>query len=257
MMRNIFVLMLLTAISIHANARFKCDTISISPILIESCTSWHDNGKIESSYILNNHEFDGIYKEWHPNGTIKSIFSYKNGCLVDSSYFFFSSGRLRSLSKNRGCNNRGWSLSFLENGDTAMLSTPELSKSFHPNRRPKSLIRYDSLGRKHGLSEEWREDGTRKDSTVYEQGNIIEIRTYFTTGKLRYWVSKFDRSTGFKKLEAAYYDPAGKKCGEIKNGNGTYILWSDDAKERWLETYTNGEETASRKLEPGENPKVK
>jgi hypothetical protein len=46
----------------------------------------------------------------------------------------------------------------------------------------------------------------------------------------------------------------GKISGMIKKGNGTYILWSEDANERWLESYKDGEEVNSRKLAADENP---
>jgi len=88
---------------------------------------------------------------------------------------------------------------------------------------------------------------------VYHNGSIKEIRAYYQNGKPRYWVKNINIYNS-KKIEASYYDTTGKICGRIRDGNGTYILFSDDAKERWIETYKNGEEVASRKLEPNENP---
>ena len=40
----------------------------------------------------------------------------------------------------------------------------------------------------------------------------------------------------------------------VKNGNGDFISWSDNYENRWLKSYKNGEEVASRELEPVENP---
>jgi antitoxin component YwqK of YwqJK toxin-antitoxin module len=126
-------------------------------------------------------------------------------------------------------------------------------QEFYSKENPKSKIHYNDQGKKNGLEESWHEDGTRKDSIVNDNGNITEIRAYFNSGKVRYWIKKMDPNSG-KKETGVFYDPKGKICGEIKKGNGTYILWSEDTKERWIETYKDGEEVSSRKLADGENP---
>ena len=148
---------------------------------------------------------------------------------------------------------------FSDEGDTLTKSyfvgkkTVGVLKQWYQDGHLKSVAVYNNSGKKHGLSETWNEDGTRKDSTVWDNGNIIELRTYFYNGKVRYWIKKVD-STTVKTLEAVYYDIDGKKCGEVKNGNGTFISWADDASRGWLKTYKDGEEVSSRKIKPDENP---
>ncbi|NLW30451.1 MAG: hypothetical protein GXY77_03240 [Fibrobacter sp.] len=180
-------------------------------------------------------------------------------CPEDSITITFEDNVLRRKKIYYACRDSGLFLYFSEKGDTLTKSyfigkkTIGVLQQWHFNGKVKILENYNDSGQKHGLCEYWREDGARKDSIVYHNGNIIELRAYFLNGKVRHWIKKVDKDS-YKTLEAFYYDTSGAVCGEIKNGNGTYILWSDDAKERWIETYKNGEEVASRKLEPNENP---
>jgi|SRR5690554_3576857 len=184
--------------------------------------------------------------------------TYSN-CPEDSITITFEDNVLRRKKIYYACRDSGLFLYFSENGDTLTKSyftgkkTIGILQQWHFNSKVKVLENYNDSGQKHGLCESWREDGTRKDSIVYHNGSIKEIRAYYQNGKPRYWVKNINIYNS-KKIEASYYDTTGKICGRIRDGNGTYILFSDDAKERWIETYKNGEEVASRKLKPDENP---
>jgi antitoxin component YwqK of YwqJK toxin-antitoxin module len=100
-------------------------------------------------------------------------------------------------------------------------------KDFFSEGRPRAFIHYNDFGEKHGLSEEWREDGTRKDSTVYDNGDIIEFREYYKNGKL---LTHRTQKPVNKDISGVYYDPNGKKTGEINNGNGVVVIYSEDGK---------------------------
>jgi len=182
-----------------------------------------------------NGKYHGKYTAWSSNGEKIEEFSYYND-EIDGEV-------------------KGWDTTgYLISHAFYMKGKPVgLHKEFYSKDSPEALINYNDSGQKHGLCEYWREDGTRKDSIVYHNGSIKEIRAYYQNGTPRYWVKNINIYNG-KKIEASYYDTTGKICGRIRDGNGTYILFSDDAKERWIETYKNGEEVASRKLKPDEDP---
>lgn len=90
----------------------------------------------------------------------------------------------------------------------------------------------------------WFENVNLKDSTLYENGFMVKLRCNFESGRLRYRANVFYPHS-FKCKEAVYFDATGKRCGEIKNGNGTFIVWSEGTADRWLKTHKNGEEVAS------------
>ncbi|HEX3025164.1 MAG TPA: hypothetical protein VHP12_08130, partial [Chitinophagaceae bacterium] len=74
--------------------------------------------------------------------------------------------------------------------------------SWFSNGKKQSKHHYNESGQKHGLCETCREDGTRKDSTVYENGIIIETRQYYNNGLLRYWTKKCKNEI---RQEAVYF----------------------------------------------------
>ncbi|KMQ49590.1 hypothetical protein CHISP_3493 [Chitinispirillum alkaliphilum] len=129
----------------------------------------------------------------------------------------------------------------------------KVQRSWHPNRQPKEIAHFNDKGQRHGLRETWREDGTRIDSTMYEDGNIIEIREYFYNGNIR----QFMKDKEGKLYSAIFYDPKGKVTGRIEKGTGKSIGFSEDGKQRWLDVYENGRRVDSRELEPGENPSLR
>ena len=62
---------------------------------------------------------------------------------------------------------------------------------------------------------------------MYDNGDIIEYREYYENGKLRRHV--YQKPVN-RDINAVYYDPKGNKVGEVKNGKGTYISYSEDGK---------------------------
>ena len=183
---------------------------------------------------------------------------YSN-CPEDSSMIEYEDGCLRRKYIYFSCKDSGMFLYFNEKGDTLTKSffkgdkTIGYSKQFFSANHPKRFISHNDSGKKHGWEVKWYENGNVKDSIYNQNDEITRLRSNFTNGKIRLRIEDVF-ANNFKTKTAVYYDTAGVVTGKVKNGNGTFIIWSDDAKTRWLETYENGEEVASRKLEPGEQP---
>jgi len=207
---------------------YRCDTTVSGTSTIVNCSSYVDGGIL----IMFNSYLDGALhgeqKEWYRNGTLHAVSRYEHGQLVDTSFRYFENGRVKSRVVKTGIN-----LTFSEKGDTLTITKVkngkpvDVAKSFYPGGSLKGITRLNDSGQKHGLSEKWREDGTRKDSIVYKNGDIIEVRRYFKNGKLHY--HKYQKPVN-RDINAVYYDPKGKKVGEVKNGKGTYISYSEDGK---------------------------
>jgi antitoxin component YwqK of YwqJK toxin-antitoxin module len=172
-------------------------------------------------------------------------------CPTDSTVEISINGILRRKYTYHTCKDSGVFLYFSEKGDTLTRSyfvddkTVGLLKQWHSNGRLKTIAHYDNEGRKHGLSQTWREDGTRKDSTVFKNDTIVETRQYFNSGMLRYW-SKDCRDD--YRRDAVFFAPDGTISGEITGGNGTYVLYAEDGKTRYFREYKDGKEISSRKL---------
>ena len=81
---------------------------------------------------------------------------------------------------------------------------------------------------------------------------MLEIREYFTSGKVRQWIKLKNEI----RDQGTFYGPKGKIVGRIRNGSGIFINSSEDGKQRTPVEYKNGVEVASRELKPGETPAV-
>lgn len=250
MVKWVSALLLLATTS---NGAVNCDTISIDPAVVVTCTIRTPEGRPFKIYTQKDGEFDGEYLSYFPSGQLHSQLKYAAGCLVDSGYIFYQSGKVRTRSSHFGCDRRSSSVSWFQNGDTSQIVTPEQTTNYHENGTLSSIVNYSGRMNKHGLSQSWRKDGSRKDSTVYRDGEITETREYFASGKIRYWAVYED---GLIK-NADFYTPQGELSGKIRNGTGTYIIYSGDGNTRYLDEFKDGKEVNSRRLEPGENPSLK
>jgi antitoxin component YwqK of YwqJK toxin-antitoxin module len=228
-MKYSFVLLLLVAFVKIGLAEYRCDTTHVGTAIIVKCSTFTDAGKLVEAFSYKNGELDGEQTTWHKNGVIDQKSTFKNGKIVDTSYFYYESGMLKTLSVMTGL-----SFKLSENGDTLGKGYSKDGRNigtqyaWYENKNRKYITNYNDFGKKHSLEETWHEDGTRKDSVVYDNGIIVEGRYYYKTGKLRYYVK---RTTDYKKQEAVYYSPTGKVSGEVKNGFGTYIVYDEDGKE--------------------------
>ena len=100
---------------------------------------------------------------------------------------------------------------------------------FAPGKR-ETVTHYNDLGKKHGLYETWREDGTRKDSIMYENGKMVEIRAYFVNGKERTWEEYRKTDTSSFLVNAVYRDFTGKISGKVVKGEGEYIVYAENGR---------------------------
>ncbi|NLW32024.1 MAG: hypothetical protein GXY77_11275 [Fibrobacter sp.] len=253
-MNKIYLMINAFLLTCNIFAHYNCDTTIVSEDTLVACTTFFKNGKLSSIDSFLNSQMHGKQIEWYENGNIKSILNCQNGKTIDTIYTYYENRRIKSIIPQNGI-----SVKLSKSGDTLSITNFQNGKrygkaySYYENRKRKYIHYYNDSGQKHGLCESWREDGTRKDSIVYHNGNIIELRAYFLNGKVRHWIKKVDKDS-YKTLEAFYYDTSGAVCGEVKNGNGNFISWSDNYENRWLKSYKDGEEVASRELEPDENP---
>jgi len=227
--------------------RYVCDTLLVRNDTTVVCTTFHSSGQVTAINSYLNGKLHGTQKSWYKNGQIESMIVFRRGILADTSYAYYKSGALKQRTVQTGI-----TISLYENGDTLTVTTVKngrqigRAKSLYPYGTLKSVTHFNDSGKKHGLSERWREDGTRKDSIVYDNGDVVEVRRYYDNGKLRYY--KRQKAVN-RDINAVYYDPHGKKCGEVKNGTGTYISYSDDGKSARRVYFENDEVKKHEKVE--------
>jgi antitoxin component YwqK of YwqJK toxin-antitoxin module len=212
-----------------------CDTnVTIKDTSVV-CKVYNANGKLIRLKRYLNGKKHGIQEEYFNSGIKNSVIHYNNGCLIDSSIFYHENGRVRSTLYYLNCLCNGPVIVFNENGDTIQKSISVNDKTigplenwYSPGKRS-SIINYNNSGKKHGLYETWREDGTRKDSIVYDNGKMIEVREYFVDGKERMW-EEYKRGEKLLLWNALYHDRSGKICGKVIKGDGEYILYDENGK---------------------------
>src|SRR5690606_36513266 len=91
---------------------FHCDTSIVKNDTFVTCTTISD-GKIIEIDRMKNDKFHGLQQSWYKNGQLKRILNYNEGDLLDTTFSYYESGKLRSIGLDNG---RWFTLS--ENGDT-------------------------------------------------------------------------------------------------------------------------------------------
>lgn len=235
-MSKYFIIFALFIINI-AFGSIKRDSIILNNDTTVICSVYSKNSRLMRVYSKTNGKKNGESKIWHKNGQIKSIINYKLDRVVNTIFTYYKSGKIESISPQNGV-----AIVYKENGDTLGIGNYKngkhsgVFKSWWKKGIPKSFTNYNSTGKKHGLCETWRKDGTRKDSVVYENGEIVTGRYYFENGKIRF-TSKWKNGL---KIEMVSYYPSGKKCGEIKSGTGEIKLFVEDGTKSFQYIYKNG-----------------
>lgn len=251
-MNRILAVLIIFLIVTISKSEYSCDTTIVRTDTIVACSTRTSDGFLLSVEYFKNGKRDGELLEWHRNGQIKYKEHFRNGCPLDTSYEYFSNGNVKRITPYKGCEQHGLFVLLSKPGDTLAKGMTSNGKSvgahyaWWENGNLKFKINYNDSGKKHGLSETWREDGTRKDSTVYVNGDIVEVCRYYNNGKLRY--HKKQKPVN-RNINAVYYDPQGKKCGEVKNGTGTYISYSDDGTSARRVYFENDDVVKSEEVE--------
>jgi antitoxin component YwqK of YwqJK toxin-antitoxin module len=222
------------------------DTITMKPELVVACTVWTPESNIYKTYTLKNGKFHGLYLSYYKTGKLKETTKYNDGNIIDTTFSYYQNGKL----KFRGVRN-GIDVVLSENGDTLGITNKcsgspcGNSKSWYKGGILQSILNFNSQGKKHGLCESWREDGTRKDSTVYRNDTIIEEREYFTSGKVRQW---FKKCLDARFVEAYFYHPDGTSAGKIVKGNGIVTGYTETADRKFIDRYENGSLVESKEI---------
>lgn len=243
----------------NSYAGTHCDTTESEAGELVVCSTFTGNGSVFLVRSYLNGQKHGFLKQWYPTGELRSIAKYNKGCKVDTSFMYHKSGAINRITPYGRCEEDGVFVVLSDKGDTLAIGLAVRGKSIGRHRawfesgKKKHVVNYDSTGERHGLYQEWREDGTRKDSLVYHHGKIIEERRYFENGQLGHWI-KYKNG---KLMYADHYTPEGKPAGKIRNGSGKVILISEDGDMRWLEVFKAGQKVKSRNLEPDEKPSLK
>ena len=225
-MIQISKIILLLAFAIYANEikpwwPKKCGDVDTSIILSDTIIVKYKCKNNGQKVLLTkrNGEYHGLYVSWYSNGNIVEKFNYFKNEFDGIMNAWDSTGTL--LTKRNYI--KGIPVGF--------------HKDYYSKNKPEKFIHYNSSGKKHGLCETWRKDGTRKDSVVYSKGNIVESKQYFKTGSIRY-ITKYKGSTIIK---AIYYSPTGEIIGKIVNGNGIVSIYGEDGISSSKFEYKNGQ----------------
>ncbi|MBD3346346.1 MAG: hypothetical protein GF401_14925 [Chitinivibrionales bacterium] len=245
-----FIFTLLIILQSIVCGEYVCDTTIVSSDTMVTCSTWSEKGKPIACDRYMNGELHGKQIEWYEDGTLMSVMHYQKGSITDTSLTYYPDGKLKVRAIQDG-----FSITLSNEGDTLTLSRMKNgkshgeAKSFFKNGKKKAICNSKD-GKQHGLSQTWREDGTRKDSTVYENGEIVEIREYFLSGSARYWATY---SEGAME-NADFFTPKGKLSGKVREGTGEYVVYSEDGRVRFFREYKAGKRVSNRKLGPGEEP---
>jgi antitoxin component YwqK of YwqJK toxin-antitoxin module len=224
-------------------AKQACDTLHTSPETTVVCSSFRADGALWSIDRYLNGKKHGSQKWFYKDGSIEMASSFEHGCEVDTSRMFYPSGRLKRIEPYKDCKREGLFVLFSEDGDTLACGNARNGKSvgahraWYENGKRKWVRRYNDEGVRHGLSEEWFDNGARKDSLVYDNGILVEARSYYLTDRVRLWT----RSRGERTVEGIWYAPDGEVSGRVKDGHGKGINYAEDGKTRYEFVYQDGD----------------
>jgi antitoxin component YwqK of YwqJK toxin-antitoxin module len=146
--------------------------------------AYHPFGKPASISNYKNGKRDGIFESWSPSGFHETYEPYRNDHRIDTCIHWWDKDKLRSVHV------------------------------------------FDSAGKKNGWSMTWDYNGILLDSIHYAKDKKKEAFYFWESGELMlYEKTKINSQTGsYDILEAATFDSAGNKNGEVKNGNGRIII---------------------------------
>ncbi|MDG5816506.1 hypothetical protein QA601_15520 [Chitinispirillales bacterium ANBcel5] len=257
-MKLFLLLLLLLVAQKTLSSEIVIDTTITGKDTFMVYTTYNEDGNVVKVDRYKNWELHGVQEEFYENGNIISRIVYENNCPIDTLFSFYKDNSLRRVTPYYNCEIHGHSIRLAPDGDTLAANEYRdgqligVHKLFFENNKLWRIDTYNNEGQRHGLRETWREDGTRKDSIVYDNGEIIELRTYFLNGKVRNWTRVKDG----RQDSVIFYDPEGNITGKIENGSGKAIRYSEDTTIRWFEVFEDGFRIDSRELEPGENPSL-
>jgi len=252
-MMKIIVVLIICSIVHYTGAVCLTDTTILGNDTIVICTTKTEDGKLISVERFKNGKNDGIFQEWYKNGNIQYQQKFINGCPQDTAFAYHEDGSLSGIFPYLNCVREGQRVELSVNGDTLAMGNAKNGKSigthyaWYENKKKRFITNYNDSGQKHGLSLQWREDGTLKDSIVYRNGEMIEARFYYDNGKPHSYL----RINGNDKyFSGIYYNPKGEKTGETKNGNGTYIYYNYDGSSPVKYVRVNNEYSSQERLDP-------
>jgi antitoxin component YwqK of YwqJK toxin-antitoxin module len=107
------------------------------------------------------------------------------------------------------------------------------SESYFSPGRPAVIKHFDARGDEDGAWEEWWPNGNKRAEYVASHGHLISGKEFYSTGKPS---RVFSRKPNPKKsalndwiyIEGEAWAPNGKSTGRIVNGNGAWIIFSDE-----------------------------
>ena len=255
MKKNVLLLILILC-NVTIEAKQVIDTLVNGNDTLLTFKNYNENGILTGVSRYKNWEAHEYQEEYYNDGSLKSKTKYDHNCPMGKFIEYHENQNVKLTYKYIDCEIHGVSLHLSSKGDTLGLNYYEngkpvgIHRSWHLNGKSQSITHFNNQGQRHGLRETWREDGTRIDSTRYENGRIVEIREYFYYGSIRQFMRDEDGALD----SAAFYDPEGNITGKIINGTGKAIGYSEDGNKRWFDSYENGVRIDSRELKPGENP---
>lgn len=175
MKRSPLLLFLLLAVS--GQAQTQRDTVfypsgKIRTITITRGTSteqrdYYENGRLQSEQFRRNGERDGDYKQYTSQGKLSYSCTYSAGLKEGKEIACFPDGSVRKLSTYK----------IVKDGAPSSLLDGEQKEYKNPGQLSYSYHYKDN--KKHGLCEEWFDDGKKKNSVEYAGG--------YRKGKCYYW----------------------------------------------------------------------
>ncbi len=243
----------LYAFLFSAKATTLYDTTIIGKDTVVICSTKSEGGSLIGYKEYKNSKIDGITKEWYENGMLRRIQKFKSGCPQDTVFKYHSNGAISAILPYKNCVREGLRIEFSITGDTIALGNAKNGKAvgthyaWYEKGKRKFITTYNDSGKKDGLSVRWREDGTVQDSVMYRNGEMIEGWYYYDNGKLHHHLKKKGNDQYYSLV---FYDPKGKKCGEVKNGNGTYLFYQTDGSSPAKVTKENGWSVSIEEVDP-------
>ena len=250
---SIKIIVLISFIALNVIGEMYCDTVLSDNDTIVKCKVYDAKGNLHRIKHYRNGKLDGIQEEYYASGKLKQRTIYNDGCEIDSLVSYHENGKLECVIYYSNCKCNGEVLVFDENGDTVQHGmckngkTIGILQNWYKKGRKSSYFTYNDSSKKDGLSVRWREDGTVQDSVIYRNGEMIEGWYYYDNGKLHHHLKKKGNDQYYSLV---FYDPKGKKCGEVKNGNGTYLFYQTDGSSPAKVTKENGWSVSIEEVDP-------
>ena len=171
-------------------------TLFIILLVFSSChkkvpqTTYYPNGRVETTYFVQNGKLSGDYKVYYENGNLYGEGQNRKGYPVGVWKTYYPNGKIFVIEEY---NRRGKLINFNaweEDGSHAIIDGTGTIKKYYPDGSLESIVSYKDC-RPNGANEKWYPNGVKEYESYYKDGLPVGTWHYWEMNGHLYKTEEF------------------------------------------------------------------